>query len=220
MFCAAIFDWDGTLADSRAAVVTSFQRVLRERGCHVDDDFIEKRIGIGARNTFEEAFEAANISFDSSKLEDLVEEKIKVQIEHIWKVQLFEGALQLLKSLHDKLKTALASSNNREIIDRILREKSVRKYFDVALTVDDVLKPKPDPEIFLKCAKKLNCYPKRCVVLEDSIFGVKAAKRAGMMCIAIPSGAYTKEELIGEKADLIVNSMSQTKLILDFILEG
>ena len=160
MFCAAIFDWDGTLADSRAAVVTSFQRVLRESGCYVDDGFIEKRIGIGARNTFEEALEATNISFDSSKLEGLVEAKIKVQIEHIWKVQLFEGALQLLKSLHDKVKTALASSNNREMIDRILREKSVRKYFDVALTVDDVLKSKPDPEIFLKCARKLNCHPK------------------------------------------------------------
>lgn len=220
MFCAAIFDWDGTLADSRAAVVTSFQQVLREKGCYVDDEFIEKRIGIGARNTFKEALEAANISFDSSMLEDFMKEKIKVQIEHIWKVQLFEGALHLLKSLHEKVKTALASSNNREIIDRILMEKGVRKYFDVTVTVDDVRKPKPDPEIFLKCARKLNCHPNRCVVLEDSIFGVKAAKRAGMKCIAIPSGAYTKEELMDENADLIVNSMSQTKLILGFILEG
>ena len=220
MFCAAIFDWDGTLADSRAAVVASFQCVLKKRGCYVDDEFIEKRIGIGARNTFAEALRTANISFDSSILEDFVREKTKDQIEHIQNVQLFEGALRLLQSLQDRVKMGLASSNNREMIERILIEKKVRRYFDVTITVEDVLKPKPDPEIFLKCARELYCHPRRCVVLEDSIFGVKAAKKAGMKCIAILSGAHNKKELKDENADLVVSSLSQTELILRFILEG
>lgn len=219
MFCAAIFDWDGTLADSKVAVVSSFQRVLKKRGCHVDDEFIEKRIGIGARNTFAEALETANISFNSSMLEDFVSEKIKTQIEHIWSIQLFEGALWLLQSLHNMVKMALASSNNREVIDRILTEKKMRRYFDVTITVEDILKPKPHPEIFLKCAKELDCCPRRCVVLEDSIFGVKAAKRAGMKCIAVLSGAYNKKEFVDENADLVVSSLNQTKPILNFILE-
>ena len=79
--------------------------------------------------------------------------------------------------------------------------------------------PKPDPEIFLKCAFDLKCRPERCIVIEDSIFGVKAAKEANMKCIAIPSGSYSKEELQKQKPDLIVTSIKEKEIILDYILE-
>jgi beta-phosphoglucomutase-like phosphatase (HAD superfamily) len=67
---------------------------------------------------------------------------------------------------------------------------------------------------------KLGCQPERCVVIEDSVFGVAAARSAGMRCIAVPSGAYSKAELGKEKPDLIVDSLKESKRIIDFVLSS
>lgn len=218
MFTAVIFDWDGTLAYSQEFMVNSFQKVLKEAGCKVSDEFILKRIGIGAKNTFKDALKTANISFDDRMIDILVEKKVRLQLEQTKNVVLFEGSLELLSSLHGRVKMALASMNNKTVVNKLLDEKRIKKYFDVVITADDVVRPKPNPEIFLRCATKLNCLPEKCVVLEDSVFGVRAAKEAGMKCIAVPTGAYNATELNRQEPDLIVKSLSQKKRILSYIL--
>jgi len=218
MFDAVIFDWDGTLADTKRFVVFSFQKVLTEIGCKVSDEFFERRIGIGAKNTFKEALQATNIWFDEKTINELVEEKIKIQTKLTANVNLFEGAIDLLDSLDSKVKMALATMSNRKVINKLLKQKAVRKYFDFVITADEVFEPKPNPEVFLKCAEKLKCSPEKCIVIEDSVFGVKAAKEARMKCIAIPTGAYSIEELREEEPELIVNSIKEKGKILDFIL--
>jgi len=219
MFEAAIFDWDGTLADTKRAVIPAFQKVLGQLRCEVGDDFIERRIGTGAKNTFKETLKASRIRFDDRMLKELVEKKIQAELELTGRVRLFEGAIDLLDSLNGKVRMALASMNNRKVIDKMLDQKKIRKYFEVILTADEIEKPKPDPEIFLKCAIRLNCRPENCVVVEDSIFGVKSAKRAKMMCIAVHTGAYSREELTKENPDLIVGSLEEKEKILNFILK-
>lgn len=218
MFDAVIFDWDGTLADTKFAVVTSFQKVLRQIGCKVSDEFLERWIGIGTKNVFIRALKATNIPFTDETINELVNKKDEVQSELTKTVNLFEGALDLLNSLHTRIKMALASMSSRKIIDKLLYEKCVQKYFDVVITADEISYPKPNPDIFLRCATKLGCTSEKCIVVEDSIFGVKAAKEAKMMCIAIPSGAYSREELEGEHPDVMVDSMKEKEKILNFIL--
>ena len=141
-----------------------------------------------------------------------------LQMEKTGSVGLFEGARELLNSLHNRVRMALTSMNNRVVVYKLLDEKGVRAYFDVAITAEDVLQPKPNPEIFLRCTAKLNCIPAKCVVLEDSVFGAQAAKDAEMKCIAIPTGAYSAQELRKEKPDLMVKSLREKKKILSFIL--
>ncbi len=219
MFDAVIFDWDGTLADTKFAVVTSFQTVLKEIGCNVTDEFLERRIGIGTKRTLAEALRAKNTPFTDEEIDELTKKKTKVQVRLTHTVSLFEGAVSLLESLESKTKVALASMSNREVIDKLLDEKGIRKYFNVVVTADEVIQPKPDPEAFLTCAIYLKCRPEKCIVVEDSIFGVQAAKQAGMRCIAIPTGAYSKEELESENPDLIVNSIKERETILHFVLK-
>jgi HAD superfamily hydrolase (TIGR01509 family) len=219
MFEAVIFDWDGTLADTRQMVVASFQKVLREIHCTISDEFIERRIGVGAAETFREILRTSGISFDEALIRLLVEKKIQAEIDLSSKVKLFSGAVELLASLHGKVKLALASMNNRAVIDHMLAVMNVRRFFDVVLTVDEVRNSKPDPEIFLKSALKLAVRPEKCVVVEDSIFGVEAAKAAKMGCVAVLTDVYSKEELEKANPDLIVNSLNERDAILNLVLQ-
>jgi beta-phosphoglucomutase-like phosphatase (HAD superfamily) len=81
------------------------------------------------------------------------------------------------------------------------------------LTVEAVSHSKPDPEIFLITAEQLKASPVGCVVFEDSIFGVKAAKSAGMNCIAVTTGVYGRKELEKEKPDLVVETLNDPEIL-------
>ena len=219
MFEAAIFDWDGTLADTRRVVVASFQKALRDIHCEIDDDFIEKRIGIGSAETFREILRFIKRSFDEELIKQLVMKKIQNEIDLSADVRLFDGAIALLEQLRGRVKLGLASMNDREVIAHMLKTTGTQGFFEVVLTAADITRSKPDPEIFLKCASKLGVSSERCVVFEDSIFGVKAAKAAGMACIAVTTGVYSREALEKEKPDLIVGSLKESNRILGFVFQ-
>ncbi|MCW4007520.1 MAG: HAD family phosphatase [Candidatus Bathyarchaeota archaeon] len=219
MFEAAIFDWDGTLADTRRVVVASFQKALRDIQCEISGDFIEKRIGIGAAETFREILRRSNRPFDEALIRHLVAKKIQNEIDLSADVRLFDGALALLEQLRGRVKLGLASMNDREVIEHLLKTTNTQRFFDAVLTAADVARSKPDPEIFLKCASKLGVSAEKCVVFEDSIFGVKAAKAARMGCVAVTTGVYPREALEKEKPDLVVASLSESGKILSFIFQ-
>ena len=214
---AVIFDWDGTLADTTKAVITSFQTVLKEAGCNVNNEFIERLMGVGTRKTILEAFRECKIRIDVSTLEKLAEEKIRIQSQLVDIVNLFDGVTELLEDIQAKINIGLATMSHRKVVYRLLAAKKIRNYFHVVVTADDVGKPKPDPEIFLVSAEMLGVMAEDCVVIEDSVFGVRAAKTAGMKCIAVPSGVYNREELKEENPDLIVGSLVEKAKILSFV---
>jgi len=213
MFSAAIFDWDGTLADTRRPIVISFHQALRDVGLDVTTEYIERHIGIGASDTFRDILRSEGRPVDEAVIRGLVARKSELQVQMADMVQLFSGAEALLSSLQGKMKVALASMNNSIVIGHLLKVKGLEDYFEVVMTGDRVSKSKPDPEIFLKTAQALNVQPKRCVVFEDSIFGVKAAKASGMSCIAVTTGVYSAVELEKEKPDLIVKTLSDTEIL-------
>jgi beta-phosphoglucomutase len=219
MFTAVIFDWDGTLADTRKAILFSFHKALSQVDCDVSDEFIERRIGIGAAKTFKEILQSQNVSFDEALIRKLVDVKIQAEIDLSSEINLFEGAAELLESLQNKVKVGLASMNNRQVIDHLLKTTNTQQFFKTVVTADEISKPKPNPDIFLKCASKLNAKPENCIVTEDSIFGVEAAKSAGMGCIAVLTGVYSRNELKKAKPDLIVDSLREKAAILKLILE-
>jgi beta-phosphoglucomutase len=212
MFEAAIFDWDGTLADTRHPIVVSFHRALKEVGLDVSTEYIERRIGIGASETFRDILRSQGRMVDEALVKQLVARKSEIQVELADEVQLFEGAEELLARLQGKMHVALASMNNRTVIGHLIRVKGVEDCFELVMTGDRVSRSKPDPEIFLKTASELKVVPERCVVFEDSIFGVKAAKSAGMSCIAVTTGVYSQEELNIEKADIVVKSLKDQEI--------
>jgi len=218
MFAAVLFDWDGTLADTRQAILLSFRKALEKVNVDVPDEFIERRVGIGAEETFREILRAGNTRFDDALIKSLVQGKIRSEISLSDHVTLLPGAVGLLKSLRGKVKLALASMNNKPVVDHLLGKMGLNGFFDVVLTVEEVTHFKPHPEIFLKCSSLLGESPEKCLVVEDSLFGVQAAKAAGMSCLTVLTGAYSETELAMAGSEMIVASLMDTK-ILRFILQ-
>jgi len=213
MFSAVIFDWDGTLADTRQVVVASFKKALSTIHCTISNEFIERLIGVGSAETFRQILRASKTSFDEALIKRLVEKKVQNEIEMGSKVKLLPGALELLEALQGKVKVGLASMNDRAVINHLLEMTGTPRFFEAVVTAGDIAKPKPDPEIFLKCALKLGCEPGECVVVEDSIFGVEAAKTAEMGCITVLTGVYSRKELEKAKPDLIVDSLKAQNVL-------
>jgi beta-phosphoglucomutase len=218
MFEAVIFDWDGTLADTSQVIVVSFQKALSEVNCKVSAEYVERRIGIGAAETFRDVLRSAGEPVDEKLVQHLIERKSQFEIELTNQIRLFPGAKELLEALCGKVKMGLASMNNRSVILNLVEANDLKKYFEVILTAESVSHSKPDPEIFLLTASKLKTKPEKCVVCEDSIFGVKAAKSAGMGCVAVTTGVYSRIELEKEKPDLVVETLKESQ-ILPFILQ-
>lgn len=219
MYRGVLFDWDGTLADTRKVILASFQQALHTINVQTDTEYIERQIGTGAAQTFKVILQKAGKSHYDKLITRLIEEKVRAEIKLTHKVKLFLGAKALLEALQGKVKLALASMNNRLVIDHLLKAMNIEDCFDTVVAVEDVKKFKPDPEIFLKAAAKLYLNPSECVVLEDSIFGVEAAKAAGCACIAVLTGVYTRAELEKAIPELIVRSLRERDKILNFILQ-
>lgn len=97
------------------------------------------------------------------------------------------GAIECVKRLKPLGSLAVASGSPMELIERALRDLGILELFDVRLSSESVARGKPHPDVFLATIKTLGLAPSNCIVVEDSVVGIRAAKAAGMACIAVPS---------------------------------
>jgi beta-phosphoglucomutase len=121
-------------------------------------------------------------------------------------IKALPGVIELIKSLASEFQLAIVSSTPEKNIELITKTLGIKKYFSLFVNGDDVKDGKPSPQGFLLGAKKLGVEPKNCVVMEDAIVGVQAAKRAGMYCIAVANTC--PREAIAE-ADIVVDSLEE-----------
>jgi beta-phosphoglucomutase len=201
---AVIWDMDGVLADTASQHFRAWRETFAQKGIEFTEaDF--KR-GFGVRN---DAIirNVLGKQIGQDEIEAIAKAKEATFRRIIGKdVKPLPGALELLKALHDKgIKMAIASSGVIENIRLIVGSLDIEKYLEVIITGHDVTESKPHPQVFLVAAKKLGVEPKNCLVFEDAVAGVKAAKSAGMGCVAITS-SQPREKLA--EADLVVDSLT------------
>ncbi|MAG91211.1 hypothetical protein CMO83_03940 [Candidatus Woesearchaeota archaeon] len=220
MIKAVIFDWDGTLADTRQAIVQASKKALSSVGCNVEDNFIASRIGTGTRTILKDALDSENINYDDKLFDKLSNQKDEIQSKSFEIIRIFDGSVELLEELNGKIAVAVSSMSVRKVVDSLFNHFNLNHYFSVTVAANEVSKPKPNPDVFLATAKKLGINPNNCVVVEDSTYGVESAQRAGMKVIAVPSGTSTKEELLAKKPDLFVESLKEKEKIMDFIFNN
>lgn len=200
---AIIFDLDGTLVDSEPNYFESDRKLLAEYGVmNFDAAMKNKYAGLGSKDMLEDIKKIYSIH---ESVGNLLVKKNNYYLEIARKNTVvfpeMKKFLDLLQGNHYPI--ALASGSSPAVIDEILTITDLKKYFDVILSAEHVEKGKPEPDIFLEAAKRLDVLPENCLVVEDSQYGVEAAKRASMYCIAVPYWENADLPEIYFKADLL-----------------
>ena len=184
-FSAVIFDLDGTLVDSEPLYLEADQKIFRPLGIIVEAEHKKPYTGLSSHCFLADIKKQYDLSLS---VEELLTRKNAAYMElaqertHVFpEMRTF---VRLLKEHGYPL--AVASGSSKEVIDAVLEAADLLTYFDVTLSSSQVKKGKPAPDVFLEAARLLNTPPQACLVMEDSCYGVEAAKNAHMSCIAIP----------------------------------
>jgi len=195
MLRAVIFDFNGIIVDDEPIHFKLFQKVLGEEGIVLTEDaYYARYLGFDDRGAFMAGFRENARSLSDEKLRDLIERKAIYYQDAIREhVAIFPGVTRLIHNLSSSLPLAVASGALRQEIETILNTAGLLKHFQAIISAEDVKQGKPEPEIFLKALAALNALvgnkksiqPDECVVIEDSKEGIRAARRAGMKCLAV-----------------------------------
>jgi HAD superfamily hydrolase (TIGR01509 family) len=212
---AVIFDLDGVICNTEPLHIQSWQILFAKKGIKVPEPEIQAGIGRTDLSLLEIIFAKHRIK---AKATEWQLDKRKIYLNLLQQsVPAFPGAVPLIKRLSWNWPLGIASSAWRIAIETITRRLDVRKYFKVIIAREDVARHKPASEPFLAAAVELRVAPADCAVIEDSVAGVEAAKRAGMLCIAV-TNSFSPDQL--KEADLVVGSLEATEPIHAFLTGG
>lgn len=208
---AILFDFDGVLADSEPIHLEMFQRVLKEEGIVLSrDDYFQKYLGLDDRACFGQVYKDNGKEPASGKIEDLIRRKNQALLAHVHgKSVLMPGAAELVLRLKGKYFLTIVSGALRSEIVAILEGAGLSQAFHAIVAADDVSQGKPHPEGFESAIRILNrdfvppaeiLLPRECLAIEDSPWGIEAAKKAGVLCLGLTT-SYEASRL--NEADLI-----------------
>ncbi len=194
---------NGVITDDEELHEIATKKVFGDVGINLSSkNYQEICLGRTDIAAFKDLFEKFEISEQS--VEDLIARKsAKYQKLVEGNLKVYPGVLTLIDNLYKKYTLALTSSSTYDEVEVVLNQLGIKDMFQVIVTSKDVKYGKPDPEPYILTAKKLRVSCENCLVIEDSANGVLSAKRAGMICIAIPNTENSKNL---SKADRIINS--------------
>lgn len=193
MLQAVIFDWDGVVVDSSAHHERSWEILAAQRGLALPPDHFKR--GFGKKNNV--IIPDLGWASEPSAVAALAQEKEEIYRGLVRQhgIEPLPGVRQLLASLgREGIPAAIGSSTERANLDLLLDLMDLRRFFRAIVSGEEVEHGKPDPAIFLLAARRLSVEPERCLVIEDALFGIEAARRAGMKVLAVAT-THPVEEL-------------------------
>jgi HAD superfamily hydrolase (TIGR01509 family) len=207
---ALIFDLDGTILDTEILWQKAAAHILTVRGISPTDGFMQSVLGATAKQSCEISKKTYTLP---ETLETLMNEMFDQFLE-LYKQQpkFINGFQEFFKDvLVHNLPHAVATNTTQDILAQITTNPSLQSLFGSHIYTPEAVanKGKPHPDIYLHTASQLGVLPEECLVIEDSVPGITAAKRAGMMCIRIDTHR-TPGVLAGE--DFVVESYAQIPL--------
>ena len=216
-FEAVIFDMDGVIVDSEPLQLQSYNQILRPYGVHLSEDDFMRFVGSTQIEILTAIKKESGISEDTHKLIQRKKEAYLALAEA--KMEAMPGLYELIDWLEGLgMRIGLASSSPIEDIQAILGYIDLADHFAAVMSSVGLAHGKPHPEVFLLTAQELGVDPRRCVVLEDSGRGVEAAKRASMVCIAMPNRFTEHQDF--SSAYSIEGDLFEVKAALEDLLQS
>ena len=209
-----IFDMDGVLVDTERISFKFWIKSFEKYGYKYSIDTHLSIIGRNNQSIRKILGETFGPEFP---LEDICNYKSESMINYLLEegTPLKSGVFELLDFLRESnYKIAVATSTHRERAIQRLESVGIKEKFDDMVCGDEIEHSKPNPEIFLKAAKKLGLEPEECIVIEDSPAGVEAGYKGGMKVINVPDMKIPDEEM-KKHASLICNNLLEVKEYLE-----
>ncbi len=220
MLRAIMFDFDGVVADSEPIHLAVFQRVLGELGFFLSpEEYYADYLGYDDKGCFRAFLTTHGQSPSRDMIDGLVARKAQAYLGHIKQhLVIFPGVRELVREAASRHRLAIVSGALRNEIEYILECAGIRKEFEHITSAEDVRRGKPDPEPFVHALASLNRLPRPgqdrlspddCLVIEDSIPGIRAAHAAGMKVLAV-ANTHTVQDL--HEADALTQSLADVQL--------
>ena len=210
-FKAAIFDMNGTILSDEDEYGLAFKKVLERLGVKVSLNYPHEA-GIGVEENWSILLDKYKIK-TTKTTQELAAETQEEYTKLIPNVTLREGFLNYVDILKNEgVVIGLATSNTWSIVEKIFNKFDIERYFQAVTTCEELVKNKPNPEIFIKTAEKLQVEREERVVFEDSVAGIKGARLAGMKTVGVARDEAYKKKL--KEADIIIDNYLETKEII------
>lgn len=190
MIKCVIFDMDGVVVNTEPIAYAANQKMYKSLGIRVPDDVYATFMGNSDKNIIQKL--KGLYPGLTQTHEELLEEKYKYYFDafdNAVNLHLMPGVLELIKDLHTHgMKLILASSSSKRKIEKVFTRFGLHPYFEGKVSGEDFEFSKPHPAIFLEAVRLSGYNRAECIVIEDSTNGIRAAKAAGIYCIAYSSG--------------------------------
>lgn len=208
---AVIFDLDGVISDTQCIHAAVEEEILKEYGINIPADELTRRFaGVTQKEMFGVIFSEHgrnNIDIENAVLKkrERMMQAVKGNVKEV------PGTRDFIEFLFkNKFPLAVASASRLVFIEMVLSELGLSDKFSAIASAQEVERGKPDPAVFLLAAERLSVSPKKCLVIEDGLSGMIAARAAGMKCVALAR----EETYVEYPADLVVKNLVQVPDIL------
>lgn len=213
MIKAIIFDMDGLMIDSERVTFECYQERLKDMNLTMDEEFYKTLLGKPIKGIYQRFYDVYGNDFP---IENVIQDVHQLMAERFETegVPVKKGLVKLLHYLKDNnYKTIVATSSNRDRVDKILSQAKITEFFDDSICGDEVTKGKPNPEVFLKSCQKLGVNVDEAIVLEDSEAGIQASYDANIKVICIPDMKYPEKQY-EEKTFKILKDLTEVTAYL------
>lgn len=204
-----IFDFDGTLCDTRSNIIIAFRATMEHLGLEMRD---EETCGATIGLTLRDGFKSMYPDFDDAKIDYCVDTYRQIFAERRKELMpsLFPGVKETLAELHKRgYRMTIATSRLTDSLMLFMRHHGIDHYFEYAVGSDSVTHHKPHPEPALKTLRELNIAPSEAIMVGDMPVDIAMAHNAGIRAIGVDYGNATREELEAAEADWIVDSITK-----------
>jgi HAD superfamily hydrolase (TIGR01509 family) len=204
---AVVFDLDGVLLDSEELWDEVREGLACERGGRWSDQAQADMMGMSSTEWSRYMHDVIGLREPPEEISrEVVHKMLDRYGEHL---PLIDGAVEAVERVAARWPLGLASSSNRELIDRALEVSGLARHFRATVSSEEVERGKPAPDVYLEAARRLGVEPARCAAVEDSASGVRSARAAGMRVVAIPNAAFPPPADVLALADVVLASIEE-----------
>jgi HAD superfamily hydrolase (TIGR01509 family) len=175
---ALIFDLDGTLADTMPVHFLAYKNILADFGIDFTPELFATLAGVPAVGTILKLNEIFGTNMDAEEIGHYKEREYE---KIMYKMKPVEPVVELMKSYYGKMPMSVGTGGYKRLAWKTMEILGLDKYIGILVSAEEVTRPKPFPDTFLKCAEKMGVKPEVCQVFEDGDLGIQAAAAAGMM---------------------------------------